>query len=114
MNNEMQIREHLYRKIEQEYDNFISELKEKTPSEIIDRAYEITIKEEILGYFYPDYNYKIEEIVALNKLEKPLERLYEDWMDCDRNFYEELHGSISDTLEMVVKEQKLNKKEFER
>ena len=57
MNNEMKIREEVYNKMEQEYNNFIEKVKLKTPEEIIQSSYEKVCKEEILGDFYPEYEH---------------------------------------------------------
>ncbi len=106
MNNEMKIREKVYKKMEQEYNTFIENLKLKPPEKIIDGAYEKVMKEEILGDFYPEYDkYDIEKIKALNKCKAPLEELYQNWMDCDTNICEILEYNIYETLENLVKKE---------
>ena len=115
MNNEMQIREEVYKKMEQEYNNFIEKVKFKTPEEIIQSSYEKVCKDEILGDFYPEYkHYDIQEIRVLNKYEDPLEEIYQGWLKSDGGFHQAIEDSIYDTLDRLVKEQKCNKKEFER
>ena len=41
----------LYDKMKAELDRFIAELKTKTPEQIIELAYELTIKEDLLSIF---------------------------------------------------------------
>lgn len=57
--------------------------------------------------FYPEYEkYDISDIKALNKCEKPLEELYQGWMDFDGGIHESLEYSIDDTIETLKREQK--------
>ncbi len=115
MNNEMKIREEVYNKMEQEYNNYIENLKLKTPDEIIKSSYEKVMKEEILGDFYPEYeHYDMKKIKALNKCKEPLEELYQGWMDCDAGIHQVLEDSTYDTLDRLVEEQKEKKKTRER
>ena len=58
----------------QEFKDFIEEMKTNEPEVIVNSAYQIAIKEELVGIFYPQEDkYDIEEIKALNKLPEPLE-----------------------------------------
>lgn len=70
----------LEEKLTKEYDDFIEELKIKTPEEIINLSYEIATKQDILELIAPsDFTYH--QIRALSKAEKPLEELYYGWQD---------------------------------
>ena len=112
---EMKIREKLYEKLQKEFKDFIEELKTKEPEVIVNSAYQIAIKEELVGIFYPQEDkYDIEEIKALNKISDPLEELYQGWMDCDAGIHTVLEDSVSYTIEEIVKEQKEKKKDRER
>jgi len=113
--NEMEIRNNLYEKLEKEFKDFIEELKQKEPQEIIDNAYQITIKKELVSMFYPESEqYDIDEIKALNKTKEPLEELYQGWMDSDAGINSALEDSVYETLEEVEKEQRQKKKDRER
>lgn len=112
---EMEIRQKLYDKLQNEFKNFIEEVQKKEPKEIVDSAYQIAIKEELVGIFFPQEDkYDIEEIKALNKLPDPLEELYQGWMDCDGGIHTVLEDSVSLTLEDVLEQQKEKKKDRER
>ena len=103
----MKIRQKVYDRMEEEYKNFIDNLKQKTPKEIIDCAYEKTIKEELIGAFYPELKkYDIEQMKALGKCKYPLDELYQGWMDCDAGIFEILYANISNTLDDIIKYQK--------
>lgn len=77
-----------------ELDSFIAELKMKPPDEIIEFAYELTYKEDILESFDFDfegnYPFSNEQAKALLSLKHPLDYLYQEWLDYD--------GSVLDTL----------------
>lgn len=115
MDKEIKVREQLYNKLNEEYNQFINYLKEQIPDKILDKAYEKVMKEETLAMFYPDSNkFDIEQIKALIKTEAPLDELYQGWMRSDVNLNELYEDNIYDTLDMLVEEQRKNKKEKQR
>lgn len=113
--NEMDIRKKLYEKMQNEYNDFIEEMKNNEPQFIVNNAYQIVIKEELVAMFYPESEqYDIDEIKALNKTKNPLEELYQGWMDSDAGIHSVLEENVSDTIEEIQKEQREKKKERER
>ena len=114
--NEMEIRKNLYNKLEKEFKDFIEEMKTNRLYKASDTdVYPIVMKEELLSMFYPESErFDIEEIKALNKIDSPLEELYQGWMDTDEGIHSVLEDSVSNTLEEVLKEQKEKKKDRER
>lgn len=92
-NNEI-LNQKVWEKMQAELDSFIEELKTKPPSEIIESAYELTYKEDILQSFGFDFegNYPLtnEQAKALLSLKFPLDYFYQEWLDYD--------GSVLDTL----------------
>lgn len=112
---DLQIRQQVYEKMEQEYNIFLENLKQKSPEEIVNGAYEKVIKEELVAMFCPESEqYDISKIRALNKTNKPLEELYQGWMDCDAGIHQVLEDNIYDTLDDLVQEQKQKNKDRER
>lgn len=113
--NEMDIRKKLYEKMQKEYNDFIEEMKNNEPQFIVNNAYQIVIKEELVAMFYPESEqYDIDEIKALNKTKNPLEELYQGWMDSDAGLHFVLEDNVSDTIEEIQKEQREKKKDRER
>lgn len=113
--NEMDIRKKLYEKMQKEYNDFIEEMKNNEPQFIVNNAYQIVIKEELVAMFYPESEqYDIDEIKVLNKTKNPLEELYQGWMDSDAGIHSVLEDNISDTIEEIQKEQREKKKDRER
>lgn len=88
-----------------ELDSFIAELKTKPPSEIIESAYELIYKQDIMQSLDFDFegNYPLtnEQAKALLSLNYPLDYLYQEWLDYD--------GSVLDTLrqsnDLAIKKQ---------
>lgn len=115
MNSEMKIREDLYNKMQQDYNTFIENVKQKTPDKILDMAYEKVMKENILEEFTPDFkHYNMKQIKALNTCKNPLNKLYNEWFKGDNGVHNLLEDSIYDTLQDIVKEHKQKNKVQER
>ena len=83
-------------KMQAELDEFIAELKTKSSSEIIECAYELIYKEDILQSF--DFDIRgnnpltNEQAKALLSLKNALDYLYQEWLEYD--------GSVLDTLRL--------------
>ncbi|GHU58570.1 hypothetical protein FACS1894133_3570 [Clostridia bacterium] len=81
--------EQLYDKCTAELDAFVDDLKTKPIDEILVLAYEKVAREEITEALNSDDFLSAEEAEALLALDKPLEALYNDWLDT-----EEFHGDV--------------------
>lgn len=83
-------------KMQAELDEFIAEFKTKSSSEIIECAYELIYKEDILQSF--DFDIQCnnpltnEQAKALLSLKNPLDYLYQEWLEYD--------DSVLDTLRL--------------
>lgn len=95
----------LYGKLAQEHDDFIDNLKTKTPEQIIEASYEKVIKEDLLSIFeYTDFSQT--EAKALYKLDKPLDALYQEWLHNDMSYMDMLRDTVDNRIESAVKELK--------
>lgn len=86
------------RRAEEEMQMFVSALKAKPVNEVIDAAYELTIKRELLCVIQ---NAEVEES-ALKKLsgcEYPLACLYDEWLSNDYSFLDCLRDTVRDYAE---------------
>ena len=110
------MREKLYEKISKEYEAYINNLKKETPTYIIDKSYETTIKEEITYLFDPNSRYfSDEQIKKLNKCEYPLDTLYDDWLKNDLGINDDIRESVNEYLSTLTYERKnKNKNKLER
>jgi hypothetical protein len=87
--------EKLYEKVQTEYENFISELRQKPPDEIIRSAYEKVFKEEFLNIISNRELSENQAEVLLN-LEYPLQEIYQEWLSTDGNYNDMLRDCIAD------------------
>jgi len=97
----MNNKEKLSKKVEKEYTNFIEELKDKPPQNIIDKSYEKTLKEEMKNKLQCMELNDI-QISALLCQSNILSEFYEDWLHNDLNINEILEISMEDSIEHIT------------
>ncbi|CCY66451.1 putative uncharacterized protein [Clostridium sp. CAG:678] len=87
----------VWQKMQAELDSFISEFKTKPPGELIESAYELIYKQDILQSFDFDVdgNYPLtdEQAKALLSMKNPLDYLYQEWLDYDDSVLDTLRQS---------------------
>ena len=71
-----ELKDLLYEKMSKEQDNFIEKLKHSSPEEIISKAYEKIMRDDILMLFDDDF-LDTKQMKALLKLEYPLSACYD-------------------------------------
>ena len=115
------MKEELIKKLKAEMEKFKEKIRESGVDYAIDRAYEITVKQEIIDIFEYDKDLSNEEYKVLKSRENLLEDCYDGWLKCDGNLRSELEFSVDYTIDKVSdyfakeKEQKSKKhKETER
>jgi len=90
--------EKLYQKLKNEYDNFVKQVKEKGVDEVVDRAYEIAIKKELI-YAIADRNIlKNFEQDALLKDPNLLDTFYQEWLHTDSDIDEIFEYPIDEVI----------------
>lgn len=94
--------EKLYDKMKMELDNFKNELKTKPPDEIIQSAYELVTKEDILSVFEIEEDFELKEYKALLKTKKPLEYLYQEWLSFDGSVMDAIRDSVNYAIEKQI------------
>ena len=78
----MGVHDDLYDKLSDEYGRFIDEIKMLKSEQVINKAYEMVIKEDILACFF-ESKLSEDEARALLALDFPLDELYGAWMQED-------------------------------
>ncbi len=113
--NEKKIREEIYEKLEEEYNQFLKQVELKSPKEIVESAYEIAAKKEIKETFspYSEY-YDVKLIQLLQKIQNPLDCLYQDWIKYNDGITEEIKECVDETLFILNDKQNQKKNEKER
>lgn len=92
----------LQEKLERELKEFKQEVKEKGVDFAIDKAYEITVKQEIIDGLLYDTNLSKKEINAVLSCKYPLQKMYEDWLSQDGNLRGDLNFSIDKSVNSLT------------
>ena len=74
---EKQIFDKLFDKMNKELEDYCTKLLTKPPKEILAGAYKKIAMENILDFFGYETDFSYEDMKKLNKLKKPLEKLYQ-------------------------------------
>lgn len=107
MNNEIEIRVKVYQKLEEEYKEFMDNLRALEPRQIFDKSYEKVIKEELVTMFFSEsIEFDSSDMLALYKSNNPLEELYQGWMKFDGGIHTVLEDSVNNTIKNLKTEQK--------
>jgi len=83
----------LYDRAAQELNDYITELKTQTPEQIIDRCYEVSVKQDMV-MILEEHDFPPQELEVLAALEHPLEVIYQDWLARDDSRMEELTNTF--------------------
>ena len=89
-------------KLEREFKAFKKDLKKLPKNKIIDKAYELTVKQEIIDGLLYDNNLSKKEINAILSCKKPLQKMYDDWLTQDGNLRESLNFSIDKSVNSLT------------
>lgn len=99
----------LYQKLENELKDFKTKMKENGVDYAIDRAYELTTKQEIIDSIEFDHDLSKTQIKALLSRENILDELYDDWLSFDGNMRENINYSVDASLNLITDEYKKDK-----
>lgn len=91
-----------YEKINREFDDYIVDIKTKSPDEIVRAAYEITYKQEILSMFEIDGAFNDKQSMAILKTKNALDYLYKEWLDFDGSVVDTLRDSVALAIENQI------------
>ena len=92
----------LQEKLEQELKDFKQEVKEMGVDIAVDKAYELTVKQEIIDGLIYDTSLSKKEINAILSCKKPLQKMYEDWLTQDGNLRADLNFSIDKSVNSLT------------
>lgn len=100
MYTEESLREELVKKLKQEQEEYLNEVREEGVEYALEKAYEITTRQEIIDYL--SYaNVDLKDMKALIKTECIIERIYDEWLGFDGNFYEILEYPIENEIKRI-------------
>ena len=98
----MQDKDRLQQKLEQELEDYKSYIKEQGIDFAIEKAYELTVKQEIIDCLIYDNNFTEEQITALLKCDNILEQCYDEWLKSDGNLKDTLAFVVDDRVELII------------
>lgn len=93
----------LYEKVQNEYNEFIAQLKQMPPEEIIEYSYQKVIKEDIVCIIEND-DLSPHKAKALLQLRNTLQDLYDEWLSTDYSQMEALRDVVAQRAESALKE----------
>lgn len=113
--NDEQLKDTLMKKVDQELFNYKQNLiKNCTPEQIINEAYEINFKEQIRDIIDSSMLGR-QEIKVLLKTDNILGKLYDYWEHSDGNIWGQLEDRVDEKItKMTLQDYQKNKKEKER
>lgn len=80
-------------RVQQELDVFREEIRQKTPQEIFDAAYEIVFKTDIAVCF-SETDYSPNAVKALMKTPNILTDIYQEWLHNDYSYTDDLSQTV--------------------
>ena len=101
MENIESLKDKVMQKINNEYDNFIKDLKQCEPEVIIDKAYEHVCKQEMI-YLFEDRDLSVQECKALLKCPNILNDTYDEWLGTGDNIYNVLKLAVDNSIEHIT------------
>ena len=104
------LKEELYTKIEEELEDFKSEIKKGMPDEIIENAFQLVAMEGIIGEL-KERTFDENELRALLKEDNLLSEFYEDWRNSDGKLCESVQYTMEDTIDIVVEHYEKSRQE---
>lgn len=93
-------------KVQQEFSAFREEIKQKSPQEIYEAAYQIALKSDIAECF-SEADYSPQAAKALLKSPNLLNDIYAEWIETDYSHMDDLRQTIADFKDYMVKTEKI-------
>lgn len=98
-------KELLIQKSNLEMKSFLTDLENKSPKEVIESAYELTMKNEMM-FALKDDSLTNEQIKTLAKCDYPLEKCYRSWIKNDLSYTDILQASVAETANREIEYQR--------
>lgn len=99
-----QLQNRLYERMKAENETYLAEMKTKSVDEIIQSAYRIAWRENMLYLFEEETPLTVRQLEVLLELEHPLSELYDRWWKQDTNEMEELRDYTENTAKKMLQQ----------
>ena len=106
------LRQTLWEKAAKEQSDYIEHLKTLPPEQIIDRAYEKVMRDDILMTLENDYMSDFlsdKQVKELLKLDYPLSVCYDEWQKTDVTYMDRLRDVVDDVANDLIKQNEAEK-----
>lgn len=101
MESKEELKQKLIEKLDQELQEYKGYLRQKSPNEIIESAYQLTVKTLIIGEM-SEKNLDYYELKALIKQKDLLAEFYEDWRNSDGRLGENISYEMDNSIKIIV------------
>ena len=101
MESKEELKQKLIEKLDKELQEYKGYLRQKSPNEIIESAYQLTVKTLIMGEM-SEKNLDYYELKALIKQKDLLAEFYEDWRNSDGRLGENISYEMDNSIKIIV------------
>ena len=101
MESKEELKQKLIEKLDKELQEYKGYLRQKSPNEIIESAYQLTVKTLIIGEM-SEKNLDYYELKALIKQKDLLAEFYEDWRNSDGRLGENISYEMDNSIKVIV------------
>ena len=101
MESKEELKQKLIEKLDKELQEYKGYLRQKSPNEIIESAYQLTVKTLIIGEI-SEKNLDYYELKALVKQKDLLAEFYEDWRNSDGRLGENISYEMDNSIKIIV------------
>ncbi len=91
----------LYKKAHAEQESFIRELQNSSPGHVIEMAYELVIREDIL-LSLEENDLTATQYKALLREKKPLDKLFQAWENSESRHMEDIRDCIENLADKLI------------
>ncbi len=105
----MEENDELIIKLEQELKDYKEYVKEMGIDFAIDKAYELTVKQEVIDCIMYDNTLSKGQRKALLSSDHLLDQFYDEWLSADGNLREHLNYSVDKTINYITDDYKKDK-----
>ncbi len=95
----------LYERMKEEQDHYKEWLLSQPPDEILNHAYEYSVREDVLASL-EDVDFDGKDARALLKSPTPLADIYKDWQKRDPTYMEDIRDTILDRARVIIQREK--------
>lgn len=100
------VKEQLLKKAEKEQAEYYNEVQQLTKEKIIDKAYEISIRQEIFSILEAEVIYDSnflsdDQAQVLLSSRSPIFEIYEEWLGNDYNICEDMRQTVIDCIDVM-------------